>query len=296
MITLASVLGKEKFMSVNTRIWITGAQGRMGAALAHHFDRTTEYEILTSDKDVPIDNLNEVIYFVDLNHPDIIINCAALSDVELCEKYPDQAFKVNAIGARNLAIAARRVDAKLIQISTDDVFGENSKEPHNEFDRPQPVTVYGKSKLAGEDFIKNLHNKHIIVRSTWIYGYNYDYLDGLLMKAKKGETVKASIKHYSTPTTCHALVDFLEKLLDASEYGTFHASCEGACRIGEFIAEAFRLAGLNTKIEMSEKDSLIPPVVVLDNMMMRITGIYKMPDWHDDLQAYINRRKERGIL
>lgn len=283
-------------MSLKTRIWITGAEGRLGSALASHFDRTTDYEILTSDQDVPVDDRLAVKRFVDMNHPDVIINCAALSDNALCEQNPDEAFRINAIGARNLAIGARRIDAKLIHISTDDVFGGDLKSPHNEFERPQPQTMYGKSKLAGEELIERLHDKHIIVRSSWIYGSHYDYLDEILKKAKKGEKITVAMKQYSTPTTCKALVDFITKLLDVSEYGIFHASCEGSCHRREFIEEALRLAGYHAEIEIADEDKLRPSFSVLDNMMMRITGIYQMPDWHDDLKDYIERRKKRGAL
>lgn len=283
-------------MSLNTRIWITGAQGRLGSALAHHFDRTTDYEILTSDLDVPVDDRAQVIRFADLNHPDIIVNCAAISDNAYCEEHPDDAFRVNAIGARNLAIAARRIDAKLIHISTDDVFGLELDRPRNEFEHPQPRTIYGKSKLAGEEMVEKLHDKHVIVRSSWIYGSTYDAMDEVLQKAKRGETIRVAIKQYSTPTTCKALVDFITTLLDVSEYGTFHASCVGACHRREFIEEAIRLAGYEANIEVVDEDVLRPPFSVLDNMMMRITGIYQMPTWQDDLKAYIDRRKKRGVL
>lgn len=283
-------------MSLKTRIWITGAEGRLGSALARHFDRTTDYEILTSDRDVPVDQRSEVIRFGDLNHPDIIINCAALSDNTLCEENPDEAFRINAIGARNLAICARRIDAKLIHISTDDVFGGKIQAPRNEFEHPQPQTMYGKSKLAGEELVERLHDKHVIVRSSWIYGSHYDYLDEILKKAKRGEKIQVAMKQYSTPTTCKALVDFITKLLDVSEYGIFHASCEGSCRRREFVEEALRLAGYKAEVEVADEDELRPSFSVLDNMMMRITGIYQMPDWHDDLKEYIERRRKRGLL
>ena len=140
-------------MSLQTRIWITGAEGRLGSALVKHFEHNTDYEILTSDKDVPVEDDKQIIRFANLNHPDVIINCAAISDVDYCEKNPDEAYKINAIGARNVAVAARMINAKLIHISTDDVFNGVNEEAHNEFDTPKPISVYGKSKLAGESLV-----------------------------------------------------------------------------------------------------------------------------------------------
>ncbi len=283
-------------MSLMKRVCITGAEGRLGSALAKHFDRTTDYEILTSDLDVPVDDIKQVIRFVSMNHPNIIINCAALSDVEYCENNPDEAYTVNALGARNLAIAARKVDAKLIHVSTDDIFNSEDHQARNEFDKPNPTTIYGKSKAAGEELIMNLHDKHVIIRSSWLYGYNYDHIDEILQKAKNGEKIVIKMKQYSTPTTCKALVDFITSIMDVNEYGVFHASCEGSCRRVEFIKKAIGLAGYEAEVEVLDEDMLRPTFSVLDNMMLRITGVYKMPSWEDDLKAYIQRRKERGVL
>ena len=99
-----------------TRVWIAGAGGRLGSALYHRFSGNTDYKLVTSDRDVPIEDAREAGRFADLNHPDVIINCAGLTDVRACEEKPEEAYKINAIGARNLAVAARRIDAKLIQI------------------------------------------------------------------------------------------------------------------------------------------------------------------------------------
>ena len=132
-----------------TRVWIAGAGGRLGSALYHRFSGNTDYKLVTSDRDVPIEDAREAGRFADLNHPDVIINCAGLTDVRACEEKPEEAYKINAIGARNLAVAARRIDAKLIQISTDDVFGGDDDAALCEFDDAHPTTMYGKSKYAG---------------------------------------------------------------------------------------------------------------------------------------------------
>lgn len=109
--------------SITTRVWIAGASGRLGSALSHRFGGNTAYKLVTSDRDVAVEDVSVVGRFADINHPDVIINCAGLTDVQACEENPEEAYKINAIGARNLATAARRIDAKFIQISTDDVFG-----------------------------------------------------------------------------------------------------------------------------------------------------------------------------
>ncbi|MCB6364818.1 dTDP-4-dehydrorhamnose reductase [Intestinibacillus massiliensis] len=286
-------------MSRNLKIWIAGASGRLGSALYRRFDRT-EYDILTSDHDVPVGETNEVNRYADMNYPNVIINCSGLTDVRECERDPEHAYKVNALGARNLAIAARRIDAKLIQISTDDVFDGSASAPLNEFDAPHPITVYGKSKYAGEAFVRELTDKHVIVRSSWIYGSGtYDFVDDVLDRAARGETVSVPGDEISSPTSSDALAGFIHYLIQSKEFGLYHASCEGACSRSEFAREILRLGGypdvpVESTVASAGDTPLRPKFTLLDNMMMRMTGIYKMPDWRDALARYLSARPSRN--
>ncbi|MGL5675055.1 MAG: SDR family oxidoreductase, partial [Cellulosilyticaceae bacterium] len=131
------------------KVWIVGAEGRLGREMTALIDQR-EIEVLTTDvDDVDITDNTSIIRYGDMNRPDVIINCAGLTSLEACEKDPDKAYKINAIGARNVSIAASKIGARLIHISTDDVFGGDEKVPYTEFDVPVPQSVYGKSKLAG---------------------------------------------------------------------------------------------------------------------------------------------------
>ena len=216
--------------SITTRVWIAGASGRLGSALSHRFGGNTAYKLVTSDRDVPVEDVSVVGRFADINHPDVIINCAGLTDVQACEENPEEAYKINAIGARNLATAARRIDAKFIQISTDDVFGGDEGKAFCEFDDPHPTTMYGKSKYAGEKLVRELTDKHVIVRSSWLYGVgSYDFVDRVLDTAAKEGAVHLPEDEISSPTSADALAGFIEYLVGAREYGLYHASCEGAC-------------------------------------------------------------------
>ena len=216
-----------------TRIVITGSSGRLGSALCRLLTNI-EYRILPSDLDVPIGDSEAVNHFADVSHPDVIINCAGLTDVQKCEASPEEAYKANALGARNLAIAARRIDAKLIQISTDDVFEGTSNKPLHEFLEPHPVTIYGKSKYAGERLVRELTDKHVIVRSSWLYGVgSYDFVDRVLDTAAKEGAVHLPEDEISSPTSAEALAGFIDCLMHSREYGLFHASCDGSCSRAE---------------------------------------------------------------
>ena len=152
------------------KIWITGAEGHIGTALIDLLEGV-EYQLLPTDiNEVDITKIDEVTQFVHVNRPDVVINCAGLTDVQECENNVDEAYRVNAIGVRNVALAANEVNAKVIQISTDDVFDKESRIPYNEFDNVHPRTIYGKSKEAGEKILTQLLNRFVIIRSSWIYG------------------------------------------------------------------------------------------------------------------------------
>ena len=146
-------------MRAMMKIWVSGASGQVGTAITDVADPLA-FELLNTDvEELDITEIDEVLNFAELNRPDVIINCAGITDVALCEKNPELAYKVNALGARNLSIAARKIGAKLVQISTDDVFDGQSSEPYCEFDDTNPKTVYGRSKRAGENYVKEFTEK-----------------------------------------------------------------------------------------------------------------------------------------
>ena len=152
------------------KVWIVGSNGQMGTALNELID-TMEMEVLNTDKDeLDITETDEVLLYGEINRPDVIINCAAITDTKICEENPELAYRVNAIGARNLSIIARKIGAKVVQLSTDDVFDGMKKVPYTEFDDTNPITVYGRSKRAGENYVKEFTHKHFVIRSNWVYG------------------------------------------------------------------------------------------------------------------------------
>ena len=136
------------------KLWIVGASGQIGSAINEVLD-PLEMEVFNTDKEeLDITDTDEVLNFGVINRPDVIINCAAVTDTDLCEKEPELAYRVNALGARNLSIVARKTGAKMVQISTDDVFDGIRHTPYTEFDDTNPKTVYGRSKRAGENYVK----------------------------------------------------------------------------------------------------------------------------------------------
>lgn len=275
------------------KIWIVGANGQLGAAINELLDRR-QVEVLNTDvDDIDITDIEPVIQFGDLNRPDVIINCAGLTSVSECEAEPEKAYKVNAVGARNVSIAAKRVGAKLIHISTDDVFSGDKLEAYNEFDEENPISIYGKSKLAGERFVKDFAERYFIIRSTWIYGKGENFIKDLIARSKNQDTISVADDAFGCPTSAIELAKFVLHLMESSEYGLYHATCEGQCSRYEFAKEISRLVGLNVQLQAvsTAEDELMnrrPAHIVLDNLMLRLLGGYKMPTWEQALADYMN--------
>ncbi len=277
------------------RVWVAGAAGRLGKELARLLSGR-DFELLCTDlEDLDITSAQDVIGFADLKHPDVMINCAGMTDVAACEQEPERAFKVNALGARNMATAARKIGARLVYISTDDVFSGEQNTPYNEFEAPAPKTVYGKSKLAGEGFVRELAPKHIIVRSGWVYGEGKNFLTALLAAAQKGEPISVANDQFGCPTSATELAKLVICLMDSAEYGLYHGACEGCCSRYEFAQEILRLTGKQVPLLPVPATEIAgaperPSYTVLDNFMLRISGIHRMANWKDALASYLRSR------
>lgn len=281
-------------MGKNT-IWVTGASGKLGSVLTDLLQDNVDYKVIATDKDVDITDSHAVTQAVEIYRPNIIINCASISDPEYCESNIVEAFKVNALGARNLATASRHVNAKIIQISTDDVFSGVPSGFLTEYDTPNPNTIYGKSKLAGENYVRELNPKHLIIRSSWVYGIGKgDYFSTVVEYGKNNMSFNAPKDHISSPTNATELADFIITMLDEAEYGIYHASCEGACSRFDFAKEILIGMGYDGRLVKGVSAHMDGghTSTVLENLMMKMTEVYEMSHWQDSLKEYMEEIKE----
>ena len=273
------------------KIWITGAEGHIGTALIDLLEGV-EYQLLPTDiNEVDITKIDEVTQFVHVNRPDVVINCAGLTDVQECENNVDEAYRVNAIGVRNVALAANEVNAKVIQISTDDVFDKESRIPYNEFDNVHPRTIYGKSNEAGEKILTPLLNRFVIIRSSWIYGIGRDFVDEVLRNVGQGKTMEVPNNQYAAPTSAKELAKVIRYFIDNEEYGLYHVVCPGSCSRYEFARTILEYSGKAGELDLYPvviEDSARPTYSVLDNMMLRLTGIEEPKDWKAALKEYLD--------
>lgn len=278
-------------------VWIVGSSGHVGTALIKHLD-CMEYELIETDKeDVDITDEEQVTRYMNISRPDVVINCAGYTDPHACMENVDEAYKVNAVGVRNLAQAAQSIEAKMIQVSTDDVFDLSAVKTYNEFDMVNPTTVYGKSKAAGERFVTQLMTRYVILRSSRVYGIGKDFVDHVLKAADdpKEKTFDVNINRRVIPTSAKELAKIIKEFIDHDHYGIYHAVCAGgSCNQYEFAAEVLRQAGKEDQLQLKPVTGTgngKPEYAILDNMMLRITGLEQPIGWKEALSEYI---KETG--
>ena len=284
------------------KILVTGCNGQLGRAIRQEYKGEDVSFINTDVAEgegivaLDITDVNAVLTLVRAERPDVIINCAAHTNVDACEQQWDAAYRINAIGPRNLSIAAREVGAKMIHVSTDYVFEGNGTKPYTEFDAPNPVSAYGKTKLEGEKFVKEFAPKYFILRTAWLYGEGKNFVKTMLKLAENHDEVSVVCDQLGSPTSAVELAKMIHYLEQTENYGLFHATCEGDTNWADFAEEIFKLAGKSTKVnhvtsvqykEMNPASANRPAYSILDNYMLRLTSDYKMADWHDALEVYM---------
>ena len=283
------------------KILVTGCNGQLGRAIQKEYAGEVEFvltDVVDSDGIVSLDitNIDQVMTLVRDTRPEVIINCAAHTNVDKCEEQWDLAYKINAIGPRNLSIAATETGAKLVHISTDYVFDGHGTRPQTEFDPVGPVSAYGKTKLEGENFVKQFAQKYFILRTAWLYGDGHNFVRTMLRLSETHDEVSVVCDQKGSPTSAAELAKMIHYLEGSENYGLFHATCEGDTNWADFTEEIFRLVGKQTKVnhvtskqykEMNPASADRPAYSILDNYMLRLTSDYQMAEWHDALKEYI---------
>lgn len=283
----------KQVINMTKKLIITGANGQLGRAINALYQGREDIVCVNTDVDeLDITNLEEVEALVAKEKPYAIVNCAAYTAVDACEDQEELAFKVNAIGPRNLAIAAEANGAKMMHISTDYVFAGNSNVPYREFDATGPKGTYGRTKLAGEKFVERFSSRHFIIRTAWLYGDGKNFVKTMLRLAETMPEVKVVDDQVGSPTSASELAKAMDALLFTNNYGTFHGTCEGVCSWADFAEEIFRLAGTGTKVVRISSSEFAakaqrPAYSVLDNYMLKNTTDFMFADWKDAIKEYM---------
>lgn len=275
------------------KIIVTGCNGQLGRAINHELMGKHDIEFVNTDvAELDITNIDQVMELAREVKPYAIINCAAHTGVDACEDEWDKAYRINALGPRNLSIAASETGAKMVHISTDYIFDGQADKPYIEFDRPNPQGAYGTTKLAGEKMVKDFADRYFILRTAWLYGEGKNFVKTMLRLSESNDKVKVVGDQVGSPTSAKELAAAIAQLLFTENYGLFHATCEGSCSWAQFAEEIFRLAGKATKVEAITTEEFgakapRPAYSILENYMFKLTTDYMFADWHDALTVYM---------
>lgn len=306
------------------RILLTGGNGQLGIALKEELLKLQEQvKVISTDYDtLDITNFAQVEERLTNEKVDVVINCAAHTAVDKCEENIENAYKINAIGPRNLAVVCEKLSAKLVQVSTDYVFdgafngafngakkdvsqedvlaarirrATNSR-PWREDDGVAPQSVYGASKLMGEELVRSLCSKYFIIRTAWLYGEGNNFVRTMLKLSETNKEVNVVADQFGNPTYAKDLAITIVNLMQTEYYGTYHGTCEGTCSWYDFAKKIFEIKGIDIKVNpvMSEqfpRPAKRPFYSSLDNFMLKIHGMNTFRTWEEALEDYLSNEK-----
>jgi dTDP-4-dehydrorhamnose reductase len=274
-------------------VLVTGIGGQLGFDVVKELTAKGHEAVGVDRAELDITDELAVTAYIQNLKPEAIIHCAAYTNVDAAETDQEGAYKVNALGTKYLAEAAKLVDTKMVYVSTDYVFDGNGTEPY-EVDHPtKPLGVYGETKLVGETLLQQTLDKHFIVRTAWVYGINgNNFVKTMLKLGQDRKEIGVVYDQVGSPTYTVDLAKFLVELIDSEKYGVYHASNEGVCSWHEFAVEIFKQAGMDVQVnpltsEEFPRPAARPKYSVLSKKKLEEEGFTPMRDWKEALREYL---------
>lgn len=272
------------------RIIVTGANGQLGTDLQRVL---TGYEVFPVDiEELDITDFSAVQREVGRIKPELIIHGAAFTDVDGAELHVDRAFQINAAGAQNLAATAERYGAAILYVSTDFVFDGTKGDAYTEFDDPNPLSVYGASKLAGERQVMSLTNRFYICRTAWLYGrHGHNFVKTMLRLGEERGAVSVVEDQIGSPTFATDLAAKLVEIGTSGRYGVYHTTNSGAVSWYAFAKKIFEAAAMDVEVKPIKTSEMQRPAPrpaysVLRNLTLELQGMEPMRPWEEGLADY----------
>jgi dTDP-4-dehydrorhamnose reductase len=280
------------------KVLVLGANGQLGYEFSNFLrDKAELFAFSHTELDI-LDFEKLINKFLELS-PDIVINCAAYIKVDQAEKEQALAYKINAVSERNVSLASFKINAKVVYFSTDYVFDGTKDPPYNEFDEPNPISVYGKSKLLGEMYTKEHNPNHLILRISWLYGINgSNFVKTIIRLAEEKGELKVVNDQTGTPTYTLDVVKQTWKLVQGDSVGLYHSSNIGQTTWYEFAKRIVEKLNLNAKVFPIKTDEFPvlakrPTFSVLENYLLKLEGKNIMRNWEEAFDDFIKTyRKE----
>ena len=276
------------------KIVLTGGRGMLGRTIKATL---TDFEVIQTDlPEADITDGEAFDALLKTLQPDVVIHCAAMTAVDRCESEQDLAYRLNAYGSTNVAMACHRNNIRLIAISTDYVFEGDATRPYHEYDVPTGgQTIYGKSKYAGEEAIRRHCPNHVIARVSWLYGLGGPSFVHAMVGLADGSRpiLKVVDDQIGNPTSAFAVANALREIVNRPTLvGAYHLTCEGEASWYTFAKAIFEEMGISQEVQPCTTEAFPRPAPRpknsrLDKMMLRLSGLPSMPHWRDALRAFI---------
>jgi dTDP-4-dehydrorhamnose reductase len=285
------------------KIAVIGASGQLGQDVVRTFtDQGDEVEAL-NHQDIELSRLESVVACLRSVQPEVVVNTAAMHHVENCEQQPDRAHDVNVTGAKNLATATHDLGSVLIHVSTDYVFDGKKSKPYVETDEALPLNVYGRTKLEGEQLVRQINPRHYVLRTAALYGSHpcrakggQNFVDLMLRLAKERGRVRVVDSEFTTPTATADVARQIAALSRSEAYGRYHATAEGSCSWYEFAREIFRVTDVSVNLEVAAADEFPakvprPAYSVLENRGLKSADLNLFRPWQEGLHTYLSKKR-----
>jgi dTDP-4-dehydrorhamnose reductase len=281
------------------KVAVVGGNGQLGTDVVLAFAANGDEVHSLTHADIEIASLDSVRDVVAGLGPQIIVNTAAMHQVESCELHPERGYTVNALGARNLALVAHDLGATLIHVSTDYVFDGGKRTPYEETDPPCPLNVYGNTKLSGEYFVRSIAARHFVLRTSGLYGASpcrakggRNFVDLMLKLGRERGQARVVDSEWVTPTYTRELARQIVALSRSEAYGLYHATAEGSCSWYEFAREIFRVTETKVDLDIAGPDAFPakvprPKYSVLENRGLKLLGLNTFAPWQEGLRLYL---------
>ncbi len=274
------------------KIMLIGSEGMLGHDLLDVLSAENKVETTTIDT-LDITDLEKTIETVNNINPDVVIHAAAYTDVDGSESNPDLAYKVNALGTRNVAFACKEMGSSMVYICTDYVFDGNKGNSYYEYDQTNPLSVYGKTKHTGEVYIRDILNEFYIVRTSWLYGFHGpNFITTMLNLAKTNDSISVVNDQIGSPTYTVDLANAIAQLIKRPTYGIFHITNSDHCSWYDYAAEIFKQANVDVDLkpvttEEFPRPAPRPKYSVLENYNWKMEGYPKLRSYKLALRDYM---------
>ena len=271
------------------KVLLTGAGGQLGLELADLLPKRGHEVVALARDGLDVTEARAVEEALEQHAPELVVNAAAYTNVDGSETEIGAAYRGNALGPRNLAQFCERAGSKLLHVSTNYVFDGRDETPYEPFEAPNPLSVYGKTKLAGEDYVRDLSSRWYIVRSAGVYGRGHNFVRTMLRLGRERDALKVKDDEYIAPTYARDLALGIAEVAEGGLHGLYHVTNAGSCSWYEFAREIFALSGIQVDLSPVSTSEYPLPAARPANGLLAATGGPELRHWREALVEYLEQ-------